>query len=217
MILLAGVFVLVHADNLINSQDDDTKAYKQAYNLILDEKWDSAILAFEKFIDTYPESRWVDDAHFWHCYAMEKKGENPEEVFACYQKFVNTYGKSKWTNDAKANLIRLGQKLVSMGKTEYENRVRSMKASEDEEISLAALYALQSIGDEKASRAIMDLYRKSKSKRIREMSVYVLGSSDAPEATKILIEVAQSDADPGVRKKAVQMLYTKIRKKQFPL
>ena len=159
-------------------QDSDAKTYQKAHNLVLDEKWDSAISTLQNFIEKYPKSKWVDDARFWKCYAGEKKGDDLESVFECYQKFVKRHRSSKWTDDAKSNMVRLGTKLSKMGKTEYTAIVKTMQDSENEEVSLTALYALQSIGSDKALDVTIDLFDKTKSERVKEKIVYVIGSSD---------------------------------------
>jgi len=125
-LLLIGVLVLnipnaFSAEAYFEEQDDDAKAYQQAHNLVLDEKWDNAIDVLQTFIEKYPKSKWVDDARFWKCYAGEKKGDDLEAVFECYQKFVKKYRNSKWTDDAKSNMIRLGTKLSKMGKPGYKS------------------------------------------------------------------------------------------------
>ncbi|HDQ00275.1 MAG TPA: outer membrane protein assembly factor BamD, partial [bacterium] len=100
-------------------QDDVDKAYKIAYKYILDEQWDNALKAFKKLIQDYPQSKWVDDSHFWQCFAREKKGEDLESVFKCYESFITKYRSSKWVDDARTNMIRIGQQLAKSGKPEY--------------------------------------------------------------------------------------------------
>jgi TolA-binding protein len=52
-------------------QDKATKAYQDAYSLILDEKWPQAQKAFHDFVRQYPKNRYTDAAQFWYCYYME--------------------------------------------------------------------------------------------------------------------------------------------------
>ena len=89
--------------------ETDTQKYQQAYNYILEENWQKALTAFESFIQQYEKSPYLDDAHFWHCFAMEKTGASDEDVFKCYQDLIKTYPKSQWTDDAERNLITLTQ------------------------------------------------------------------------------------------------------------
>ena len=107
---LAGPAAAAAGD--IESQDKDAVAYKQAYALVLEEKWAPAKTAMDDLIRQFPKSAWVDDARFWSCYAMEKTGQAPETVFKCYQKFVGENPGSEWADDAKSNMIRLAQGLA---------------------------------------------------------------------------------------------------------
>jgi len=84
-------------------QDKATKAYQDAYSLILDEKWPQAQKAFHDFVRQYPKNRYTDAAQFWYCYGYEKAGKSPEKAFDLYDQFIKTYPRSKWTDDAKAN------------------------------------------------------------------------------------------------------------------
>ena len=68
------------AISVLEDQDAASKAYKQAYNHILDEAWDSALSAMEGFLKTYPKSQYSDDAAFWKIYASEKSGHDFEAV-----------------------------------------------------------------------------------------------------------------------------------------
>ena len=57
-------------------QDKDAIAYKQAYALVLEEKWSPARTAMDDLARQFPKSAWVDDARFWSCYSQEKLGQS---------------------------------------------------------------------------------------------------------------------------------------------
>lgn len=200
-ILLA--LLLTAAANGLAQDNQANHTYQEAYNLILDEKWSAAIPALERVVKDYPQSDWIDDARFWQCYAREKSDRDLESAFACYQDFLDNYPDSKWVKDAKANMIRLGERLERSGKREYGPRIRAMRGEKDEEVALAALMALQQMGDDKSLPVIIRLYDKTTNEAVREKIVFVLSQSEAPEAEKKLIEIAQSDKDTDVREKAV--------------
>jgi len=67
-----------------NIQEKDAIAYKKAYSLILEEKWEEANKALAEFIHNYSRSAWVDDARFWQCYSIEKLDYSLDEVYNCY-------------------------------------------------------------------------------------------------------------------------------------
>ena len=202
---------IIHTSLIIHTDDDDTqdesaKDYQKAYNLILDEKWSEALTALESFLKAYPKSSYRDDALFWQCYAKEKSGQSLEDSFECYNNFLKRHSGSKWADDAKHNLIRIGQQLAKAGKTEYRAIVQSMEKSNDEELSLAALYALENIGDERALETTMELYDKTQNEKIRGKIVYILGEFEYPEVVTKLYDIALNDPSTGVQKKAVYAL-----------
>ena len=123
------------------SQEKDAVAYKQAYNLVLQEKWDKAFSAMEALVRDFPESAWTDDARFWQCYAREKLGQAFETVFRCYQEFINAYPESEWADDARSNMVRLGRDLARHGRPEYEAKIQAMEEGQETDVRLAALYA----------------------------------------------------------------------------
>jgi TolA-binding protein len=131
-----------------NPQEKDAVAYKAAYNLILDSKWEEARKAMEDLARNFPKSGWVDDARYWSCYALEKLNRAQEEVFRHYQEFIKIYPASQWVNEAQVNMIRIGEALARAGKPEYEAIIQGMRAGQEEDVKLTALYALQNIGDE---------------------------------------------------------------------
>ena len=69
-IFLVSFYFLSPAISAADMQEKDAKAYKQAYNLILEEKWEEANNALAEFIGKHSRSAWVDDARFWQCYAI---------------------------------------------------------------------------------------------------------------------------------------------------
>ena len=187
-------------------QDESAKAYQAAYNLVLDENWGEAITALNGFIKSYPRSSYQDDAAFWLCYAQEKNGMAGEAVFKCYQNFLEKHKGSKWADDAKANLIRLGHQLSKEGKTGYETYIRSLEESNDEELSLAALYALENIGDAQALESTFTIFDKTSSEKIRSKIIYIMAEFDDPRVVKKLADIAAKDPSVSVRKRAVYAL-----------
>ena len=190
-------------------QEAAEKAYARAYELVLDEQWGAAQESLKSFLVNHQNMggvQWRDDAEYWLCYVAEKSSDNLEVVFECYTVFQKKYHKSRWADDAKASSIRIAQMLVREGKPEYAAVVESMKKSDDEEVALSALYALQNIGDENAFKTIVGLYERSDSERLREKIVYIIGNFDSPEVVTLLSEIASSTASSRIRRNAVNAL-----------
>lgn len=196
---LAAQIQNVYAD----TNETETQDYQQAYNLILSENWEKALAAFESFTEKYKESSYLDDAHFWHCFAKEKTGIDNEEVFKCYQNLIEKYPKSKWADDAKRNMIAIGKKLADTGKSEYGEIVRAMQESENNEIALSAIRALGNMDDEVAMEALLNLYGQSLNVKIRKEIIFALSEIGSPRALEKLTEIAKTDTDSNLRKDAI--------------
>jgi HEAT repeat protein len=184
-------------------EEDADQIYQKAYNLILDKKWNEASELFQTLIEKYPKSSRVDGARFWQCYASEKRESSLEKAYACYESFIEKFPSSKWVNDAKANMLRIAQELVKQGKAEYKGYAEGMQANENDEIAMAALFALQGRGDERAFKAIISLYDKTTDiQRLRKM-IYLIGSSDFPESKNKMLQIAKGDKHPELRAEAL--------------
>ncbi|NQT27467.1 HEAT repeat domain-containing protein [candidate division KSB1 bacterium] len=205
--IITTMILILFQGLIINAMPQDKNAakiaYQEAYNLVLDEKWDHSIDALEKVIQSHPRSQWVDDARFWQCYAREKTGRDLEQIFDCYQTFLEQFEDSKWSDDAKANLIRVGEKLAKSGKSEYTAMIEGMKEEEDQEIAIAALMAMQNMGDAEVIPIISKLYSTTRNSEVKEKVIFILSQSDAPEAENQLITIAKTDDDTEMREQAV--------------
>ena len=193
----------------------DAQRYQEAYNYILEEKWEEAVEACKALVQEFKDSSYVDDASFWHCYAMEKKGAEYEDVFRCYEDFIKAHPKSKWADDAKRNLIVIGKKLSDMGKKEYEAIVRAMQDSEDKEIALTAISALKNIGGERALDALVDLYKRTQHRAVREEIIFALSEFRSPKAVQSLTEIVKEDPDRHMREKAIFWLGQKAQSEEM--
>lgn len=188
-----------------NDQDKDTLAYKQAYSLVLEGKWEAAKKAMDEIYRLYPNGSWADAARFWSCYSLEKLDPSLLKAFQCYHEFIQAYPDSKWVKDAKANIVRLSQSLAKSGQPEYETVIKSMQEStgDDDDIKMTALMALQNIGDVEALKTMVNLYDKSNSPKVKSRIVFMLQDSDAPEARAKLLAIVRSEPDAEVRRNAL--------------
>ncbi len=185
------------------------QAYKEAYSLILDQKWKEARRVFEDFLEKYSQSRYVDDARFWICYAMEQAGLSPEEVFEAYHQFIQEFADSKWLDDARADLIRLGRELAAeskKAKAKYGPIIEQLEEDYDIEVTIATLDRMRDVSDEKAIKAIIKVYDRTGKSELRKKIVYALRRIDDPAAVEKLSIIARDDPDESVRREAITAL-----------
>jgi tetratricopeptide (TPR) repeat protein len=181
-------------------QEKDAIAYKQAYALVLEEKWAAAKTAMDELVRQFPKSAWVDDARFWSCYALGQTGRDPEAVFKCYRKFVDENPGSEWVDEAKSNMVRLAHSLYRAGKPQYQTIIESYEDAAEDDIKLTALYALQNIGDESALKTIVSIYDKASGSRLKSQIVFMLAEMESPEAVAKLRDIALRETDEEVRR-----------------
>ena len=183
LILIFTTLILASTTWALDTTDDEAnKLYQQAYNNVLDKNWDDAIDQFRDLLKKYRDSSWEDDAEFWLCYAQEKSSNNLEEAFECLEDFVDDFEDSKWRDDAIQNMGRIAQELEKQGKAEYLLQVKTIENDVSDELSLTAIRALSSRGDEKAFKSIIKIYDSNKNARIRKKMVYIIGSFESKES-----------------------------------
>lgn len=110
----------------IDEEQDDPayKAYREAYNLILNEQWKEAEKKFSHFISQYPKSDYLDDAKYWHAYAL--KNINRKKAIEAYQKFIDEHPTSSYYDDAVADFTELERghsKVISKITTDCDGRI----------------------------------------------------------------------------------------------
>jgi tol-pal system protein YbgF len=87
----------------------DDQAYQAAFALLKDGQYDRATAAFQKFLVTYPDSQFADNAQYWLGEAnYVNKAFN--EAQAAFQRVVDKYPQSRKVPDA----------LLKIGYCEYE-------------------------------------------------------------------------------------------------
>jgi tol-pal system protein YbgF len=88
---------------------DDKAAYQAAFGLLKDGQYDRAIVAFQKFLVSYPDSQLADNAQYWLGEANYVNKAFPEAQTA-FQRVVDKYPQSRKRPDA----------LLKIGYCEYE-------------------------------------------------------------------------------------------------
>ena len=103
-------------------------------------------------------------------------------------------------------MIRLSTQLAAEGKQRYSTIIRDMQKSDEDDIVLSALFALQRMGDEEALPALIEIFDDIRNPLVRNRIVFMLGNFDSPEATEKLMEIARDDTSASIRGNAVLAL-----------
>ncbi len=182
------------------------QAYRQGYNMILDEDWQAAIAVFDDLIKRYGRSEWADDSEFWRCYAREQLGESAARLFDCYEALLARAPHSEWADDAQRTMVRLARKLAREGAPEYQERVRGFGRDEDGDGLLAVLVALGEIGDERSVAVIFERIEATEDEFLRARIVEVLDDIDTPQVVEKLVALMRRDPSLRVRLSALEAL-----------
>jgi HEAT repeat protein len=183
--------------------DEAAEAYQQAYNLILDEQWEEAASRLASFLEKFQGHAWADGARFWQCYCRAQLGESLEEVFSCYQRFIAEYPESKWKDDAETHMIAAARELARAGVAEYWSFLEAKNVDADREVALSAIMALQTMGNEQALPALMNLLENNPDAAAREQIAFLLSRFESPEAKSLLIGLVLADPSSKIRGKAL--------------
>jgi tol-pal system protein YbgF len=87
-----------------NAALEDKTSYQAAFNLLKDGQYDRAVVAFQKFLTTYPDSSLADNAQYWLGEAFYVNKSFPEAQ-ASFQRVVDKYPQSRKIPDA---LLKIG-------------------------------------------------------------------------------------------------------------
>jgi hypothetical protein len=87
-------------------QDDPAYGmYKEAYDLILRERWEEARKKFRALLGKYPESEYRDDADYWTAYSW--RDTDSRKAVAEYKRFLKEHKESRYFDDALADMDQL--------------------------------------------------------------------------------------------------------------
>jgi tol-pal system protein YbgF len=90
---------------------EDKSSYQAAFSLLKDGQYDRAIVAFQKFLVSYPDSSLADNAQYWLGEAYYVNKTYPEAE-AAFQRVVEKYPQSR----------KLGDALLKIGFCRYETK-----------------------------------------------------------------------------------------------
>lgn len=84
----------------------DEDAYRAAYNLIKAQKFDQAVVAFQDFVKTYPNSRFEPNAYYW-LGELHLQTQNLDASSDAYRTLVEKYPDNSKVADARYKLAKV--------------------------------------------------------------------------------------------------------------
>ena len=176
-------------------------AFREARDLIKDGAWEKAEARFNRFIAEFPQDREVAAALYWLAFSLKQQGKFPA-ADAALTRLIAQYPTSTWLTDARALRVEMAPRLknsqvIEQGVTET-----------NDEIKLAALQSLFEASPERARAIATDILKAggSSSRLMKEGALALLADSESKEAIPVLVQVARTETDPRLRRKAIDAL-----------
>ncbi|HEX8684878.1 MAG TPA: HEAT repeat domain-containing protein, partial [Pyrinomonadaceae bacterium] len=177
--------------------DAATKAYVQGRAYLSEEKWERAVAALNNYINGFPTDRNLDAAMYWLAYAYEKQNKN-SEADGVLQALLGRFPKSTWADDAKVLSARLNAKRgVAVAVDENDP---------NDELRILALRTLCENDRMGCSARVAEVLRSSRSVRVKEAAIILLGRYGGAEAVPALIQMSRSEPDSKLRMRAIRAL-----------
>ncbi|HEX8352084.1 MAG TPA: HEAT repeat domain-containing protein [Pyrinomonadaceae bacterium] len=174
-----------------------TNAYAQGRTFLTEQKWDRAVSVLSRYVNDFPSDRNLDAALYWLAFAYEKQNKNSEAESAI-QSLLGRFPKSTWADDAKVLSARLKAKsggVVTVDENDPNDELRIL--------ALRTLCENDRVG---CSARVGEVLRTSRSPRVKEAAIIILGRYGGTEAVPALIQVSRNDSDETLKMRAISAL-----------
>ena len=184
-----------------NNSDEASKAFREARDYIKDREWAKAEQTFRSLVTEHPQHKDADAALYYLAYALKQQSRF-QEADRVLERLIKEHTASSWINDARAMRIEMAPKLKN------NETINEAIKEEDEELKLAALQSLFESSPERATRVAIEILKPGarSSIALKEGAITLLADSESAEAGTAVLEVARSETDVRLRRKAVEVL-----------
>jgi HEAT repeat protein len=179
-----------------------TTAFREARDLIGAGDWARAETALNRFITDFPKDRDVPAALYWLAFSLKQQNKFAAADPVLTRLIQQHPTATAWVNDARAMRVEIAPRL---GNTQV---IEQGVVDSDDEIRLAALQTLFETRPERAVAMAAEILKagSSSSRLLKEGAISLLEDSETSAAIPLLTQVAQSDTDMRVRRKATEAL-----------
>jgi len=192
--------------SLYASDEDAQELYLEAKMMCVEQEWIEAIDTFEEVISQYSDSRYVDDAHFWIGYCLEKIPQRQTDAFLRFDKVVNQFPKSSWADDAIIHQVTLAEQFVREGKNQYKSFLAEHLNSTIAEIRNRTALALGRLGDKRALPVLKDITKDKDFGAVASNLVASLEGKDMDISRRVETDTSQ---------KTIQLMYEFQKQKEI--
>ena len=189
--------------------DPADSLYRAARRALSQKEYDTAARTFDAIVARFPRSEYAPDALYWKGFALYRNG-SLDDAAAALEAQAKRYPQATTRGDASALLIQIKGQLARRGDASAQADVtraasQSVRGCDDMETQMAALDALQQMDAERVLPLLRRVLarRDSCSKTLRKNALFVLAQRTGGDRERILLDVAKTDPDAGVRNDAV--------------
>lgn len=185
--------------------------YKQAQQLLNDERYADAASEFRSLAEKYEDSKYAADAMYWYAFSLYRMGgrTNLRNATAALEVQMSRAGGGT-KDDASALYYRVLGELARQGDAEAASKLEETREeldaiNHDLETKLMAMEALINMRPERALPVLKTvLENKSReTAQLREKAVFLLAQHDSKENVDLLMNAAKNDPDREVREHAI--------------
>lgn len=182
------------ADERARDAKETRDKYEAGLDAIDDSKWDKAREAFDDIVQNGGSN--ADAALYWRAYCEDKLGRR-SDALGSIADLEHKFPQSRWQNDAKALEVQVRHET---------GQPVSPQSQSDEELKLLAINGLMQSDPSQALPLLEKVLNGTGSPRVKERALFVLAQSGTPEASQILLHIAEGHSNPELQVKAVKYL-----------
>lgn len=189
--------------------DPADSLYRAARRALTQKDYEAAAKMFDAVVSKYPRSEYAPDALYWKGFALYRNGSLADAADALEAQ-ARRYPQAATRGDGSALLIQIKGQLATRGDASAQRDVndaaaQSGRSCDDMEVQMAALDALQRMDAERVLPLLKRVLarRDACSRPLRKNALFILAQKQGVEREQILLNVAKTDPDAGVRQDAV--------------
>lgn len=189
--------------------DPADSLYQAARRALAQKDYEAAAKMFGDIHSRFPRSEYAPDALYWKGFALYRNGDLDKAADALELQ-AKLYPKAATRGDGQSLLIQVKGQLARKGDEEAKRDVdreaeKSGKGCADMEVQSTALDALQQMDAERALPLLKRVLarRDACSVPLRKNALFMLAQKQGADRERVLLDVAKTDPNLGVRQDAV--------------
>ncbi|MEO6525729.1 MAG: HEAT repeat domain-containing protein [Gemmatimonadaceae bacterium] len=189
--------------------DPADSLYRSARRALTQKDYETAAKLFDAIVSRHPRSEYAPDALYWKGFALYRNG-SLDDAASALEAQAKRYPQAATRSDSAALLIQIKGQLARRGNASAQAAVtRAASQSglncDELEVLMAALDALQQMDAERTLPLLRRVLarRDECSKPLRKNALFILAQRSGGDRERILLDVAKTDPDAGVRQDAV--------------